>query len=218
MQKLNDFIQLLKDKNTDFPFLQYGDETHNAITKLATLLKTYLQSELPLPTPVVKAPEAPVSPTVNVPSLPRVIPPINKNQQRLKVILPRPPPPIHIIPPTLNPATPPRVYNTSKHSTNLQPSPSIHHPPITTPYPYHQLSHNIPIQHYIPPDPPPSPFPHHPLTQMGTPFRHVAVNYIATNSQSNNSFINYIFNTDTGMRKTLDSVLRGKTNRYGHNR
>jgi hypothetical protein len=93
-QSVGDILSLLKHQKSQLPFLNYGDDTTNAIQQIATLLNRAIPPpvpvipNLPVPTPApMPTPTPVISPTIPLPSPED---PIQPNQRPPPAVLPPP--------------------------------------------------------------------------------------------------------------------------------
>jgi hypothetical protein len=194
IQSAQDIIQLLKSPPKQLPFLQYGDETKNALIKISEIVQNAVAKPKMTPivpaieTPQVKLSSIPTTRTTkkNVPSLPQA-------QSSSKKSFP--------------PKQLPKEY-TQQSPRVLKPIQT--HSTLTYEQALQQL-YNQMLKNQRRTWQPPG-LPHqqqHFIHSHGTNFRHLAAQHMQAKEFFQTPVVNHVYD-ETGRKETIDSLLKGK--------
>jgi hypothetical protein len=205
IQSTQDIIQLLKEPPKNLPFLQYGNETKNALIQISEIVQKAVSK--PKMSPII--PVTPSPPRVQTPSITPTPPRVQTPSITPTEV---PPSPIKQIPslPLPIPIKPKFISQPYTHQVPRVLNPIKPHPTPSYTQTLQQLYNQMLLNQRRTWQPPGTPrlqrnFVH----SNGTNFRHLAAQHLQAEQTFALPSINHVYD-ESGRKETIDSLLNGK--------
>ena len=219
-QSISDILAILNDpKQPIAPFLTFGDDTTNALRKIATLLNRVIPPPprvLPLSVPVPTPVNTSVQTSLQLPRVTPRVTPAQTSIQLSRVVLPdTPPPPVplprvvsparpRVVSPELNvPPTPRPIPPAVAFYLNLLKAPTMAPPELVPPSTMEESPNDSIIFS--------NPWQDDPRLQHS---RSAAVAHLMVQEYLRSHDVNHMHNPVTGLKETLDSLRQDNPDRW----